>query len=182
MSVHWIFRYQSQEKCPVNIIYGGQFKNDGNGVRPEAKTFIDCLKLCRDTASCYSTNFDVTTSRCYLNPDNSTSAYITITSNNWISTEVDRYKFDNDPNILSDLNGLGCDVKFLYFLHFIQERRNDATERGARFSKRQNTFGDIKLKTVTPTGSFYDCAIKCITSPECLGIKYELFCQMAVKY
>ncbi|XP_036366106.1 uncharacterized protein LOC118766662 isoform X2 [Octopus sinensis] len=184
-SVRGYYQKAVNETCPINVFYGGKFTNSKFISTLKSKSYIDCLKACRDTTSCYSTNFNVKTTTCYLNPDSSTDSNIRRRSNNWISTKVDRDKFDNDPDVLTDLNGKGCDLKFLYVLHFLDEITfpgTDAMRRRALYTRRRNTSGDIKLKTVTPVGSLFDCAIRCMLSPGCVGFGYELFCQMAVKY
>uniref|UniRef100_A0A0L8HWE5 Apple domain-containing protein n=2 Tax=Octopus bimaculoides TaxID=37653 RepID=A0A0L8HWE5_OCTBM len=173
------------EKCPINVFYGGMFRDNEVMSKYKMTTYVECLKNCGKSTKCYSTNYDVSTAACYLIARNSTGIAIRRHYTNWIGTEVDRDKFDNDPNVLRDLNEKGCDLKFLYVLNVIDERTypsDDTMRRGVLFSKRQNTSGNIKMTPAIDVDGIFDCAIRCMTSSECLGFKYESQCQMAVKY
>ncbi|XP_014768861.2 uncharacterized protein LOC106868212 [Octopus bimaculoides] len=130
------------EKCPINVFYGGMFRDNEVMSKYKMTTYVECLKNCGKSTKCYSTNYDVSTAACYLIARNSTGIAIRRHYTNWIGTEVDRDKFDNDPNVLRDLNEKGCDLKFLYVLNVIDERTypsDDTMRRGVLFSKRQNT-------------------------------------------
>ncbi|XP_014768862.1 uncharacterized protein LOC106868213 isoform X1 [Octopus bimaculoides] len=172
-------------KCPVNVIYGGMLPSAENIPEPEPKTYFFCMKACKDNASCYSTNYDTDTSTCYLSHRTSRSAIITLQPNNWIYTEIDRYRFDNEMEVLVNMNKNGCHVKFLFHLSMIGERSalsSDSMKRSARFKGQQNTFGDIMMITFKFVDGRMACAIKCMETLGCVGFRYYSDCEIALKY
>ncbi|CAI9735099.1 Hypothetical predicted protein [Octopus vulgaris] len=172
-------------KCPVNVIYGAMLENAENIAEPEPKSYFFCMLACKENTSCYSANYNADTSACYVNHRNSWSANITLQSSNWIYTEIDRYKFDNQVRVLTDMNVNQCHVKFLFDLRMIEERSgisNDSMKRSVLFEAKQNTLADIRMQTLGSVEGSMACAIKCMEDLNCVGFRYHSFCEVALKY
>ncbi|CAI9735100.1 Hypothetical predicted protein [Octopus vulgaris] len=136
------------------------------------KTYVECLELCRDNIKCYSTNFDASTGLCYLIPDNSTRMPMKSSSTkNRIATEVDREKFDNDENVLTDLNGKGCDLKFLYVLNLIDVAEANIPST-SKFMKVSKARPPIATKCTEMKLPLQKCADKCLEMQTCKSFTY----------